>query len=185
MYALREDFMPVFQASFLAEIARVKIALGKLREGEAVLKQAFAAFDRGGLTCNTNSLFVADAHLQLALGNPEHALERMEALIQRLHHSGSRNCLAEGYWLQGKAWLALAKVEQAREACLKAKAAAEENSERTILWQILASLAELEKTYGNVTEADRMTGRALEVISYIADHAGTDEFRSLSHRRSN
>jgi hypothetical protein len=51
-------------------------------------------------------LFAADGHLQLALGNPERVLDRMEEAIQRLPQAGIRYYLAETLWLQGKAWLA-------------------------------------------------------------------------------
>jgi tetratricopeptide (TPR) repeat protein len=179
LYALREDFMPTFQTFFFVNIARVKIALEKLREGKAVLEHAFADFDKEGLSAfATAPLFVADGHLQLALGNPERTRDRMEALIQRLHHIGSRYYLAEAHWLQGKALLALEEIEQAREALLAAKAAAEVNSERTVLWQILANLARIEAVIGNPEEAASLRSQTQEVITYIANHAGSDDLRA-------
>lgn len=45
LYADREEDKPIFQHYLLANIARTKIAMGKLREGEAILKQAFSFLD--------------------------------------------------------------------------------------------------------------------------------------------
>ena len=128
LVAFREAFVPIFQIFFLVDIARAKIARGKLGEGKAILEQAFVDFDEEGSSSLAMSpLFVADGHLQLALGNPERTHERMAEVIQQLHQIGSRFCLAEAYWLQGKAWLALEKMAQAKEALMAAKAAAEAN----------------------------------------------------------
>jgi hypothetical protein len=92
-----------------------------------------------------------------------------------LHHVGSRYYLAEALWLQGKAYLALEKVEQAKEALVEAKAVAEDINERSSLWQILATLSELERMSGNESEAERLRDQTQAVITYIAGHAGSDE----------
>jgi tetratricopeptide (TPR) repeat protein len=179
LYTFRKDVIPSFRALFLAEIARVKIALGKLPEGEAILEQAFDDFDNEGFFSYAAApLFVADAYFQLALANPERALDRMHALAQRLADSGSQYYLAEALWLQGKACLALEKVEQASDALQEAVLAAEYTGERTVLWQVLAMLADLKTMSGNELEAKKLRERSLEIVSYIADHAGSDDLRA-------
>ena len=176
---LRQGFIPWFQTFFLAEIARVKIARGKLDEGKAILEQAYAVFDREGRNAyGTVPLFVANAHMQLALKKPEHALEQMKTLTQRLDNTGSRYYLAEALWLKGKACLVLGRVGQARDALEAAKTVAEDTDERTILWQILATLIEIETTSNNEPEAEKLRQQAQEIITYIADHAGTAELRA-------
>ena len=70
------------------------------------------------------------------------------------------------------------QVEAARSALLEARAAAEEKGERTMLWQILATLSDLERKSGHEAEAEKLRDQAREIIDYIADHAGTDELRS-------
>lgn len=112
------------------------------------------------------------------LGNPKDALERMAALIQRLNHTSSRNYLAEVYWLQGRALLAIAEIEPARESFMAAKAAAEVNNERNILWQILADLAQVEMTVGAPDAAEHLREQAREIIAYIVDHTGSEELRA-------
>jgi tetratricopeptide (TPR) repeat protein len=175
----REYPNPVFQAVFLAVVGRAKIARGKLDEGESILDEAFEGLDRERpKSAFLAPLYVADGHLQLALGNAEAARARLHALIQRLKELGSRYHLAESLWLYGKAWLALDNTEEAKEALLEAAAVAEETKERTILWQISATLSDLEKMGGAKAEAERLRGQAQNVIEYIAEHAGSDEFRA-------
>lgn len=179
LYAFREEFMPVFQSYLFTPIARAKIARGKYQEGEAVLAQTFAVLDKDSpATIDMVPIFVADGHLQLALGNPERTLDCMKDVIQRLHQVGSRYYLAEALWLQGKAWLALEKVEQAKEALMEAKAVAEDISERTILWRIPATLSDLERVSGNEPEAEKLRGQSQEILAYIADHTGSEALRA-------
>jgi predicted negative regulator of RcsB-dependent stress response len=110
--------------------------------------------------------------LQLALGHLDRALERVEAVIQRLHQVRSRNYLAEAHWLQGRARVALGEVTQAREALQEAKVAAQVTSERPILWQVLVSLAEVEETCSDAAAAGKLRDQARAVVGYIAEHAG-------------
>ena len=116
-------------------------------------------------------------YLQLALGKPERIFASLQEQVRKFRQAGFRYSLAEELWLRGKAWLALDKLEQAREALVSAKAVAEENGERTFLWQILATLSELESISGKQSEAEKLREQALEVIDYIAEHAGSDELR--------
>jgi tetratricopeptide (TPR) repeat protein len=172
-YAAIEEVGPLFQNHLLAIIANAKIALGKRSEAQAVLEQALITLDReSSYSYDHWLLMVADGHLQLALGNPARALERMEVVIQKLQQVGGRYHLAESLWLQGKAYLVMEKDEQAREAFMQAKAMAEAGSERAILWQILATFSEFERVCGNQQEAEMLADQAQEIIAYIADHAG-------------
>ena len=178
LFALRESIIPTFQAFFLASIARVKIACGKFLEGEAILDQVLEEFDwQAPWSHSVIPIFIADMYLQLALGKPERIFASLQEQVRKFRQAGFRYSLAEELWLRGKAWLALDKLEQAREALVSAKAVAEENGERTFLWQILATLSELESISGKQSEAEKLREQALEVIDYIAEHAGSDELR--------
>ena len=178
LYADREEDKPIFQHYLLANIAWTKIALGKLREGEAILKQAFSSIDQGApFSFTIVPLMVVDGHFQLALENPKSALDRIGDVIYQLNQFGARFYLAELYWLQGKARLALEETSQAKEAFLLAKKVAEDTGERTILWQILASLSDLENKSGNKLEAEKLLRQAQEIVRYIAENAGSDALR--------
>jgi DNA-binding SARP family transcriptional activator/tetratricopeptide (TPR) repeat protein len=156
LYINREKFQ-LFQQYLLAIIALTKIAGGKLQEGESVLELAFTTLGREvPFSFAFVPLIVADGHLQIALGNPVGALDRMGDVIRQLKQAGGRFYLAELLWLQGKAWLALEDTSQAREALMEAKVVAEETGERTILWQILATLSEIERISGDNAGPDEL-----------------------------
>jgi tetratricopeptide (TPR) repeat protein len=170
---------PIFQKFYLANIALTMIGLGKLQEGEAVLEKAFATIDREApFSFDIVPLEVADGHLQLAMGNPDGVLDSSEGVIHQLYQIDGRYYLAELLWLQGKAWLALEDARRAKEALLRAKSVAVDTGERTILWQILVELSDLEKLNGGEREAERLSCQAQEIIGYIAENAGSEEMRA-------
>lgn len=176
--ACREIDMPVFQTLFLVNIARAKLARGKLAEGGDVLKQAWSTFSIEGSSAYALApLFTADAHLQLALGEAEKAQERGDELIRHLDQIGSRYCLAEALWLKGKACLELAQTALAKEALIEARAVAAATSERGILWQALVALAQMAQQAGDNETAGSLTGQAREVIGFIAEHVDDPELR--------
>ena len=95
--------------------------------------------------------------------------------MQSDRQAGFRHYLAEELWLRGRVRLALGEIETARELLLEAKTTAEEKEERLYLWQILATLGDLEESLGNAAEAEEWRMQAREVIDYIAGHAGDEE----------
>jgi tetratricopeptide (TPR) repeat protein len=179
LYAGPGESKPIFQKFYLAYIALTMIALGKLLEGEAVLEKAFATLDQEApFSFDIVPLRVADGHLQLAMGNPDGVLDATEGVIHQLYQIDGRYYLAELLWLQGKAWLALEDARRAKEALLRAKSVAVDTGERTILWQILVELSDLEKLNGGEREAERLSCQAQEIIGYIAENAGSEEMRA-------
>jgi len=103
LYASREVSGPIFQPFLPANVALMRVALGNLREGQAILEQAFKSLDRETpFSFAVVTLMVAKGHLQLALGNPKDVLERTEDVIHRLNQASGRFYLAELLWLQGK-----------------------------------------------------------------------------------
>jgi len=178
LYEFRQDTNLIFQNLLLATVASAKVALGKFQEGEAILSLAFSTFDQGApFSFGNLPLLVVDGRLQLALGNPAGTLERTEDVISPLIQAGSRYYLVELLWLQGQAWLALEKSEQAKKALKQAKAVAEDTGERSVLWQILVTLSDLENMRGNQQEAQGLRCQAREIIHYIAENAGSDGLR--------
>jgi hypothetical protein len=123
-------------------------------------------------------LLLADAYLQLAQENPQRGLERMDYLIGRMRQAGVRQYMPEGLWLQGKALLALDEPGSARAALLDARKVARETGARRNLWQILWELSQLETAAGNLSDASLYKQQAQEIVTYIADHTGSEELRS-------
>jgi DNA-binding SARP family transcriptional activator/tetratricopeptide (TPR) repeat protein len=176
MYAMQDGLMPMFQPAFLNSVARVKIACGKLSEGEAILDRALKLCSPDNVWSH-NAIWIAitDACLQLALGKPERAFSRLEERVQSYRQAGFLCNLAEELWLRGRVRLALGEIEAAKEILLEAEKIAEEQEERIFLWQILATLGDLEELRGDATEAEKWREQACDIIHYIADRAGDEE----------
>jgi predicted ATPase len=173
LYALRGSFMPISQTSYLTAIARVKIACGELDQASAILDQMMEEFNWNSSWSHTITyIAITDGYLQLALGKPELVFTRWQEQVRQFRAAGFHRYLATEMWLRGKARLALEDVDQAKDALLEARAVAEEKGERTILWQILATLSELEGGCGDREAAKKLREQAREVIEYIAAHAG-------------
>jgi hypothetical protein len=176
MYMMQESLIPMFQSAFLNRIARVKIACGKLGEGEAILDRAVELCSPGNAWSHSIVwIGITDAYLQLALGKPERAFLRLEERVHSHRQAGYLFNLAEELWLRGRVRLALGDVEAAKEILLEAKALADEKQERIYLWQILATLGDLEEMRGDAAGAEKLRAQACEIIDYIAEHAGDEE----------
>ena len=106
---------------------------------------------------------------------PERAFDRLEERVQSYRQAGFCFSLAEELWLRGKVCLVLGESEGAKEILQEAKTVAEEQEERIFLWQILATLSEIERMRGDEAEAEKLREQAEEIINYIADQAGDEE----------
>jgi predicted ATPase len=174
--ALKDSMVPIFKSYFLNYIAQIKIACGKFGEGQVILEQAIE-FSTADQVWSHYIVWIAitDAYLQLALGRPERAFGRFAEKVQSYRQAGFGFSLAEELWLRGKVQMALGEVEAAQQILLEANTVAERREERLILWQILATLGDLEEKRGDAAEADRWRMQAKKIIQYIAEHAGDEE----------
>jgi tetratricopeptide (TPR) repeat protein len=173
LYAERETIPPNFITHFFVEVARTKIALGKLEEGREILDELLAALPYDApWSFNIIDIALGYGRIHLALGQPENLFAGLEERMQPYREAGFGRMLADELWLRGRAVLALGKVDEARESFLKAKDAAEAQEERAVLWQILASLADIEEACGDADAAERLRDEARTVVADIVDHAG-------------
>jgi hypothetical protein len=178
LYAERDSLIQVYRRTSLGVAAEVKIRLGQLELAERILAEAFEGLDLDGPLFGMKRLLLADAYFQLALDNPRRGLERMEYLTGRMHQAGIGQYLAEGHTLQGKALLALNEPGSARAAFLEGLDAGQETGSRRMLWQILWELSQLEAAAGDASAADRYKQEAREIVTTIADQAGSRELRA-------
>ena len=65
-------------------------------------------------------------------------------------------------------------LDQASEVLREARAVAGKIGQRTVLWQILAALAEIEEQQGNKDKAKTYRDEARNIIDYIAGHSGSE-----------
>ena len=165
--------MPVFESYYLTNVARARVARGKLAEGQAILDEALAALVPDAPWAHTViGMALIYAQIDLARGEPGRVFDRLDKRVDGFRQAGFRYSLAEEYWLRGRAEMALGRPDAARDALMQARETAAVQEERAILWQILASLAEVEEAGGDANAADTLRAEAREVVCYIAEHAG-------------
>ena len=171
--AIQERSMPVFECYYLTNIARAKVARGRLAEGQAILDRALEMLPPDAPWSHTiNAISIVFCHLHLARGEPERVFDRLDERVAGYRQAGFRYSLPEEYWLRGRAEMALGRYGAARKALLHARETAEAQEERYVLWQIMASLAEVEAACGDTHAAGKLRDEAREVVGYIAEHAG-------------
>ncbi|MFN2188633.1 MAG: AAA family ATPase [Candidatus Promineifilaceae bacterium] len=173
LYAERENVLPNFFTQYFVEIARVKIACGKLEEGRAILDELLAVLPIDAVwSFGIIDIALGYGELNLALNQPAHLFAGLEERVQPYREAGFLYYLADEYWLRGQAYLALGQYGPAWVALQKAVDAAEAQDEQAVLWQILASLAEVADARDDTAEAARLRSRARAVINAIVDDAG-------------
>jgi tetratricopeptide (TPR) repeat protein len=173
LYAERETLPPNFSTIYFVEVARAKIAVGKMDEGRAILDELLATLPYDAVwSYIIIDIAIGYGELHLALNQPEMLFEGLEERIQSYREAGFGRLLADEHWLRGRAALALGQYDVARESLLKAREAAEAQDERSILWNILATLSEVEKESGHADLADSLCGQARAMVDDIAAHAG-------------
>ena len=173
LYAERETVPPNFITPYFVGVAQTKIALGKLDEGRAILDELLAALPYDAIwSYNIVDIALEYGRIHLALGQPENIFAGLEERMQPYREAGFGRLLADELWLRGQAELAQDQLEAARNTLSEARAAAETQEERAILWKILATLSDVENTSGNSDSADKLRDQARKVIDDIASHAG-------------
>ena len=173
LFPQRETVPPNFITNYFVEIARVKIARGKLDEGRAILDELLAVLPSDAVwSYNIIDIAVGYGELNLALNQPEGLFAGLEGRVRPYREAGFGHLLADELWLRGRAALALGQFDAARAALLEARAAAEAQEERVVLWQILATLSELERACGDEIAANRLRDQARGVVADISEHAG-------------
>jgi len=161
LFAERKTIPTTFIAAYFIEVARVRISLGKLEEGRAILDELLAALPMDApFSYNIIDIALAYAEINMAMGQPENIFEGLEERLQPYRVSGFGYLLADELWLRGRAALAMGQYDAARESLLKAREAAEAQDERSILWQILASLADVEEACGDTDAAELLRDKA-------------------------
>lgn len=173
LFAQRETIPPNFITYYLVDIARVKIARGKLDEGRVILDELLNNLPYDAVwSYNIIDIALGYGELHLALGEPEALFAGLEERVRPYREAGFLYYLADELWLRGRAAMALGQFEEARTALLKAIDAAEAQEEWAILWKILATCSELERACGDAAASDRLRDQARVVVSDIAAHAG-------------
>jgi tetratricopeptide (TPR) repeat protein len=162
-----------------AGFAELSVLKGDLAQAEAMLKQGNTVLDRPNPN-NPNVMYVSRVETLLALEKLEYdrALAITDNGLLVLYRLSINIFIYQVLYLRALALVGLGRQQEAYEALLEARSAGEKLTGRRFLWRILALLSQLESDRGNRAEALRLWQQACEIIRYIADHTGSDEYRA-------
>jgi len=150
-------------------------------------EKALKTFDQLGSAYTTISelifhpyIYTLHVELHLANDNIEIALEMVEGYINLLHHQQVKILVPDMLNQKARALIRLGRPERAFDALLEAKALAEKQESRRILWAVLADLAELEQDADSRTQLYQEAGEVVAYISaHISDEVLKERFLSL------
>jgi tetratricopeptide (TPR) repeat protein len=175
IYQNRDRLVFGFYSMIVSYIARLKLSTGDLLQAEQIISEAYPDSDAGDLLLYVDaSIHVAEALIYMAQTRPEQALESLANLVERARRIGARQFLTEPLLIQGKALARMDMLDQASEVLREARAVAGKIGQRTVLWQILAALAEIEEQQGNKGKAKTYRDEARNIIDFIAGHSGSE-----------
>ncbi|MFQ5855112.1 MAG: tetratricopeptide repeat protein [Anaerolineae bacterium] len=175
---IAETQLSVFRPWVLAVLAHLHLRNDNLTEAEAAIEQGKEDLYGADSSLFLLSCRLAEAELALRRGDYERALALTDDLLADLQEFGARIYIPQALHVQGQALLALDETEEAQARLAEARAEAKVLGSRRMLWQILATLAEIEAQRGQVAEAENLRAQAREVIRFIVDHAGRPELRA-------
>jgi tetratricopeptide (TPR) repeat protein len=165
-----------------ALIAFLHLRAGRPAEAQAMLTAAAIPEDEAELQTwfPLTYLFIEELRAELALvtGEYERVLAITGSLVPYLERIGVRVLRDDAVYLRGRALRALGRHAEARQVLTTARASCEALGSRRLLWLILAELAALASDDGDEMAAEALRGQAVDIIDYIAEHAGAADLRA-------
>jgi tetratricopeptide (TPR) repeat protein len=165
-----------FRAWVCVLLARYYLVVGNLNAARAALSASQMENHSGPV--DPASLFgvIAQGECLLAQREYERAAQLMANRATLLRQYGFHQSLHDALYIQAKASRALGKIDQALELLNEARIEAEGMQSRRLLWQIYATLSEMEKERGHSSQAKSLRAQARGIIEYIVAHT-PPEFR--------
>jgi predicted ATPase/DNA-binding CsgD family transcriptional regulator len=164
-----ESDQAIFGAFGSGLLASALIGSGQAKSAKDVLDAA------GSKTASMRSmssriLWVAQAEYALANGEPDHALEIAQRLVQSASDSaGAEKVVPALEKLRGEALHALGRRAEALAVLSTARDAAQHRNLRGLVWRLDLQLGRLQRSLGHRLEADASFEEARSVIQELAD----------------
>jgi tetratricopeptide (TPR) repeat protein len=179
-----ERFMPI-RVVAISALVYAYIAAGTLERAREVMQTAPDAD-----YFHDNPVYAAEAmrgKIELALAEQDFAaaFRAAEQWVEFLRRTKIRQFEPEALCFYARALSGLGKADLAAEYFQRAHAAAEAQTARWSLWQILAAESHFERARGNRETADALRTRAQECIAYIAARTPEKYRASLLERAQN
>lgn len=173
-------FAAQWRAWSFGAVARLQILAGDLAAAEATVHQMRdmqrEVHASGFLEY---ALGLAECWVAVAAGDGQRAVVAADTLMNRLQQRGVRIGLAETLATRGRGLLLLGRTEEGRAALEAARVEAEALGLRHVWWPILLDLARIaeESHLEDRARASALRQQAREIVTFIADHAGSASLR--------
>lgn len=165
---------PLRQAYVIGILAQLYIWAGEPTEAEALLAQGKEDSTQESHPHYALTIPLAEVELALSQGHYRKAVTESQTLLDRLRQFDMQSQIPKTLYLQGQALLRLNQVELARERLAEAHTVAEAIGSQPMLWQILASLSQLEP---DPVRAEQLHQQAQAVVKHIANNLDQPELR--------
>ncbi len=171
---LDRPFPEIFRAWAWVLLSRYYLAVGDLQAALAALATSQMENHAERVDPAWGVGVIALGECLLAQGEFDRAVRLMSHRVTVFRQYGFHQTLPDALLIQAKASRALGETAQAMELLHQARAEAEGMQSRRLLWQIDATLSEMESERGNNADAEKFREQAREVIEYIAAHTPPD-----------
>ncbi|MBI3740706.1 MAG: hypothetical protein HY257_02980, partial [Chloroflexi bacterium] len=168
--AKAKDSITSWQFWARAILAQSFLLKGEFVQADELANQAYENVPREDFLAFPYAA-IAASQTACAIKNYARALDRADQLIAFLDQSGFRAFRADANHARAMAFLGQGDYDQARAALEQARAEAERQNSRRMLWKILAARAECES---NQAKAREWRAKSRGVVEYIAAHSPAD-----------
>lgn len=154
----------------LATMAKVWMERGDLEKAQSLLGH-FPLVYKGSEDCFHIAYIqptLAMAHLALAKGDWDEALDIARLTMEGLEKRGLRLIIPDANWIAGEALLAKDDSEAAAEVLGRGQQVAEAMGARRILWKVMVSRAAAEERLGELQKAERLRKDAAGIVRDMA-----------------
>lgn len=170
-------YMPIIRSHEAKTLGQLYLSQHRLAEAEDLLAGDHINLVRKAMPayfawCDVDRVYAEVFFQQQAY---DRALALIEQWLGTLRQFGTRSRLPYALHMQGKIHLTLGDQAAARASWQAARSEAEALGSRWALWQILASLAQIEV---DADHAAQLCQEAQIIITYIADHISDAELRA-------
>ncbi|MCH7737674.1 MAG: AAA family ATPase [Chloroflexi bacterium] len=165
----------------LAAKAQAYLSAGDYDRAQESMTEACKEFENGvsDPTAGYSVFQIIEGDVALANGSFGYALELADRTIGVLEEIGQRVALPDMLRFRGEALVGLGRLEEAQTALDQALAEAETQGSRRALCNILPALADLAGRRSDPDRAKELRLRAGEMVSFMADQAGSEEMRAM------
>jgi class 3 adenylate cyclase/tetratricopeptide (TPR) repeat protein len=163
-----------------AALAQLHLCQGNISEADTAIKEACRELENGKADPKAGYAIFQVIESDIAVANQQYdeAIATTDRTLSVLQEMGPKVFLPDILRCKGEALFGLGRSDEARTILQEALALAEEQNSRRALWAILSALARLASHYGDEAEANDLRTRALDVIQYMADRAGSEESKT-------